>query len=154
MSLAKRSSHPSVAERMAIDADRLLNYRDKRYKLASDGSLRDSKGKFVNGTRTTGGFDQHPENRREGGGWDKRMTASYQYRRYWAMEKMEFMALGKRYRVIKLDNGETLDDYPYEEHTVVEENTLVAVLSSLDSLKYMHEITQRVEGRAVRMADR
>ena len=43
MSLAKRSSHPSVAERMAIDADRLLNYRDKRYKLASDGSLRDSK---------------------------------------------------------------------------------------------------------------
>lgn len=151
MCLAKRSSHPSIAERMAIENDRLLNYQDKRYKIASDGSLRDNKGKFVRGTRTTGGFDFHPENRREGGGWDKRMTASYQYRRYWAMEKRKFIALGKRYRVIRLENGESLNDYPYEDHTIVEESAFIAIWLSLDSLKYVKEIANRVEGRPTKI---
>ena len=149
MCVVKRSSHPSVAERDAIEADRIINYEDERYTIARDGSLRNSKGQFVRGTRTTGGFDFHPENRRKGGGWDKRMTISYQYRRYLNMEKMDFIALGKRYRLIPLEKGEHPSDYPYEDHTIVEANAFVMVLMALDSLECVKEIANRVEGRPI-----
>lgn len=151
MAYAKRSSHPSIKERQQIDADRQRNYSNKKYKIASDGSLRDSQGRFVNGTMTTGGFDYHPEHRRKGGGWDKAECIPYQYRRFWAMEKEEFFALGKRYRVLPFKKNDNPDDYPPEEHTVVEETALLAIFHSLTSLAYAREISQRVEGRCGRM---
>lgn len=146
MTLSKRSSHPSLAERAAIDFDRVKNYQDKRYRIACDGSLRDSRGRFVNGTKTIGGFNYHPENRRKTGGWDKRMTASYQYRRYWNMEKQDFIALGKRYRVIPLDILDNPTSYPYEDHTIVEEITFKMIMRSQYSLSCMRDIINRVEG--------
>jgi len=148
MCLSKRSSHPSATERAAIDFDRENNYKSGKYRIARDGSLRDSEGKFVRGTKTTGGFDYHPEHRRKSGGWDKRMTASYQYRRYWGMEKQEFIALGKRYRIIPIPKDEVIANYPYEEHTMVEETSYRMIMLSLDSLACMKEITNRVEGYA------
>ncbi len=146
MAMSKRSSHPSTTERTAINFDRIKNYKDGRYKIARDGSLRDRYGKFVNGTRTTGGFDCHPENRRKTGGWDKRMTTSYQYRRYWAMEKSEFVSLGKRYRVLPLEETDNPTDYPYENHTIVEEAAFRAIYMSQFSLAYMLHVTTTVEG--------
>ena len=150
MSFVKRSSHPSKSERAAIDYDRKVNYASGLYQVAKDGSLRDGQGKFVRGTKTTGGFDYHPEHRRKGGGWNKHMTVSYQYRRYWNMEKQEFIALGKRYRVISTSDKEK-EQYPYEKHTLVEEITFRTVLKSLYSLTCAKAVILRVEGYPSRM---
>ena len=150
MAMSKRSSHPSLAERAAIDADRIRNYASGNYRVARDGSLRDASGRFVPGTKTSGGFDYHPEHRRKGGGWDKRMTVSYQYRRFLAMQKTEFVKLGKQYQVFKLNIGDNPRDYPPKDHTIVEEAALIAVFKSAESIKYLKEITKRVEGTSSR----
>ena len=152
MATSKRSSHPSPAERAAIDADRIKNYANGDYHVVRDGSLRDSSGRFVPGTRTIGGFDYHPEHRRKGGGWDKRMTISYQYRRFFAMEKRAFVKQGKQYQVFELNVGDNPKDYPPEDHTIVEETALIAVFKSLKSIKYLKEITKRIEGTSPRKA--
>lgn len=110
--------------------------------------VRNEKGQFVKGVNNAvAGFNKHPENRSDGG-WDKNMVASYQYRRFWNMERKEFVRIGKCWGIIGLDKDkDDPKDYEYFEHTMVEETAFRRVLASIESLSDMREITTRVEGQ-------
>lgn len=109
---------------------------------------RDEKGRFRKGVNQGNGFDKHPENRSDGG-WDKTMVASYQYKRFWNMERREFVRIGKCWGIIGLERGDDPKDYEYFEHTMVEELSFRRVLESNSSLGDMREVTNRVEGTPV-----
>ena len=68
------------------------------------------------------------------------------------MEKRAFVKLGKQYQVFELNVGDNPKDYPPEDHTIVEETALIAVFKSLESIKYLKEITKRIEGTSPRKA--
>jgi len=113
---------------------------------------RDNAGRFVKGNKA--GFSGHPE-RINTDGWDSSKVPSIQYRRFFNMSRNDFIKLGKCYRVIELDKNsdgtlaEDYKDYPYKEHTMVEELTFLAVMRARNELAYLKETTDRVEGKAL-----
>ena len=80
-----------------------------------------------------GGFGDHPENRSPGG-WNPKMTFSFQYKRFLNMPVEQFKAW----------KDKTSDS----EKTMVEELAYVAVLKARTEFRERQEITDRVEGKA------
>lgn len=78
-----------------------------------------------------GGFGDHPENRNPGG-WNPKMTFSYQYRRFLNMNVEEFKAWK--------------DVVPDTEKTMVEELAYSAVLKARSNSDERKEIANRTEG--------
>ena len=104
---------------------------------------RDAAGLFVKGNKI--GFAAHPENSAHGR-WNANLTPSYQYKKFFNMERNKFIEIGRKWRLIEIPEGE-LEKYPYENHTMVEENSWLAVMRARDDLAYLKETTDRVEGR-------
>lgn len=115
---------------------------------------RDPAGRFVKGHHDPNSLAYHAE-RINTEGWDSSKVPSIQYRRFFNMDRNDFIKLGKCFRIIELDKNadgtpaESYKDYPYKEHTMVEELTFLAVMRARNEIAYLKETTDRVEGKAL-----
>ena len=85
-----------------------------------------------------GGFGDNPHHRNPGG-WKKDQSISYQYNFLIRLNVDEF--------------GKWLKDHPEKERTMAQELAYQAVLKARKELKYLVEITDRVEGKAPQTMD-
>lgn len=85
-----------------------------------------------------GGFQDHPELRNPGG-WKKDQSISYQYNFLIRLKVDEFR--------------DWLQKHPEKERTMAQELAYQAVLKARKELKYLVEITDRVEGKAPQTMD-
>lgn len=85
-----------------------------------------------------GGFQDHPE-LRSNGGWKKEDSISYQYNFLIRLKVDEFR--------------DWLQKHPEKERTMAQELAYQAVLKARKELKYLVEITDRVEGKAPQTMD-
>lgn len=79
-----------------------------------------------------GGFGDHPENRNPGG-WKPENTLSYLYKFFFNMDTEKYKSW--------------LKEHP--DHTVAQELAWNAVAKARSEFKYLSEVTDRTEGKAV-----
>lgn len=85
-----------------------------------------------------GGFQDHPELRNPGG-WKKDQSISYQYNFLIRLKVDEFR--------------EWLQQHPESQRTMAQELAYQAVLKARKEIKYLQEITDRVEGKSKMSTD-
>lgn len=85
-----------------------------------------------------GGFGDNPQNRNPGG-WKKDQSISYQYNFLIRLKVDEFR--------------EWLQQHPESQRTMAQELAYQAVLKARKEIKYLQEITDRVEGKSKMSTD-
>lgn len=135
-----------------VEINRAVNYNNGENWVDKDGQLHKPNGQFAKGNKPKTTFADRPQDIGNGA-WKPENTPSYQYRRFYNMDKDEFIKYCKVWGLVNFGPNEKLDDEQFanipRNHTIAEETGCRRVLEGITDLSTTKEITNRIEGMPV-----